>query len=92
MFYSNLLAVEIDEKKTCQQRHYFWGERQKSLEKKLGYEFIRVNTSKCYDKYYEVGRIPTFISKFKDRQLNKLNKKLKELEDKIKKLTGQITQ
>ena len=29
---------------------------------------------------------------FKDRQLKKLNKKLKELEDKIEKLTGQTTQ
>ena len=34
----------------------------------------------------------TFIGKFKDRQLKKLNKILKELEDKIEKLTGQITQ
>ena len=30
--------------------------------------------------------------KFKDRQLKKLNKKLKELEDKIEKLTGQTTE
>ena len=34
----------------------------------------------------------TFISKFKERQLKKLNKKLKELEYKIKKLTCQTTQ
>ena len=34
----------------------------------------------------------TFIGKFKDRQLKKLNKILKELEDKIERLTGQITQ
>ena len=34
----------------------------------------------------------TFIGKFKDRQLKKLNKILKELEEKIEKLTGQITQ
>ena len=34
----------------------------------------------------------TFIGKFKDRQSKKLNKILKELEDKIEKLTGQITQ
>ena len=34
----------------------------------------------------------TFISKFRDRQLKKLNKKLKDLEGKIEKLTGQITQ
>ena len=30
--------------------------------------------------------------KFKDRQLKKLNKKLKELEDKLEKLTGQTTE
>ena len=41
---------------------------------------------------YEASRIQTFISKFKGRQLKKLNKKFKELEDKIGKLTGQTTQ
>ena len=45
-----------------------------------------------YDADYEASRIQTFISKFKDRQLKKLNKKLKELEEKIEKLTGQTTQ
>ena len=64
----------------------------RSTKKKLGCRFIRINTSKeGYDADYEAGRIQTFISKFKDRQL-KLNKKLKELEDKMEKLTGQITQ
>ena len=33
-----------------------------------------------------------FISKFKNKQLKKLNKKLKEPEDKIEKLTGKTTQ
>ena len=33
-----------------------------------------------------------FFSIFKDKQFKKLRKKLKELEDKIKKLTSQITQ
>ena len=41
---------------------------------------------------YEASRIEIFISKSKDRQLKKLNKKLKELEDKIEKLTCQTTQ
>ena len=59
---------------------------------RLGCKFIRINTSKRYDEHYEVGRMQTFIGKFKDRQLKKLNKILKELEDKIEKLTGQITQ
>ena len=65
----------------------------KHSKKKLGCKFIRINTSKeGYDTDYEASRIQTFISKFKDSQLKKLNKKLKELEDKIEKLTGQITQ
>ena len=68
--------------------------------KKLNCEFIRINTSKRYDKNYEIGRIETFISKYKDRQLKKLEKesseKTKELQYKIKELklqlTSQITQ
>ena len=59
----------------------FEGKRQKALEKnlleKFGYEFIRNNTSKRYDKDYEIGRIQTFISQFKDRQIKQLNKNLK---------------
>ena len=54
--------------------------------------FIRIHTSKCYNEDYKIGWIQTFISKYKDRQLKKLNKKLKELEDKIEKLTGRTTQ
>ena len=44
------------------------------------------------DADHEASRIQTFISKFKDRQSKKLNKKLKELENEIEKLTGQINQ
>ena len=67
--------------------------RQKALEKKLGCKSIRINTSKeGYDANCEASRIQTFISKFKERQLKKLNKKSKELEDKIEKLTCQTTQ
>ena len=40
-------------------------------------------SKKGSDADYEASRIPTFSSKFKHRQLKKLNKKLKELEDKI---------
>ena len=58
---------------------------------------VRINTSKRYDEDYEIRRIQTFISKFKNRQLKKLekklNKKTKELEDEIKKTkTSQTTQ
>ena len=88
-----LLAVEIDEKVHTGRDLIFEEKRQKSLEKKLGCKFIRINTSReGYDADYEVNRIQTFFSKFKDRQLKKLNKKLKELKDKTEKLTGQITQ
>ena len=56
---------------------YFEEKRQKALEEKLGWKFIRTNTSKVgYDSDYEASRIQRFISKFKDRQLKKINKKL----------------
>ena len=44
-----------------------------------------------YDADYEANRIQTFISKSKDRQLKKSNKKFKKLEDKIETLTGETT-
>ena len=66
--------------------------RQEALEKKLGCKFIGINTTKeGYDVDYEASREQTFISKFKDRKLKRVNKELKELEDKIEKLTGQVT-
>ena len=79
-------------KKTCLQRPYFEEKRQKALEKKLGCKFIRNDTGKRYDDDYEIGKIQTFISKFKDKKLKKLHKNLNQLEDKIEKLPVQITQ
>ena len=71
----------------------FDGKRQEALKKTLVCKFIRINTNKeGYDSDFQASRIQTFISKLKDRQLKKLSKKLKELEDKIEKLVGQITQ
>ena len=74
---------------------YFLGEKTKALEKKLGYEFTRINTTKRYDEDYEIGRIQTFITKFKKKQLKKSkkesNKKIKELEDETKKLKLKLT-
>ena len=62
--------------------------KQEALEKKIFCKFIRINTSNC-DKDYEIGRIQTFISKFKNRQSKELekesNKKVKKVEDEIKK-------
>ena len=61
--------------------------------KKLDCKSIKINTSKeVYDANYKASKIQTFISKYKDRQLAKLYQKLKELEEKIKKLTNQMTQ
>ena len=88
-----LLSVEIDEKGHTDRDLIFEEKRQKAPEKKLGGKFIRINTSKeGYGPDYEASTIQTFISKFKDRQLKRLSKKLKELEEKIEKLTGQIAQ
>ena len=77
-FTEYLLAVEIDEKNHTDRDLIFEENRQKSLEKKLACKFVRINTSKeGYDADYEARTIQTFISKFKDRQLKKLHKKLK---------------
>ena len=90
-FTEYFLAVEIDEQNHEGRELIFEKKRQEVLEKKFGCKFIRINTSDAergYDTDYEVSKIQTFISKFKDRQLKKLekesNKKIKELEDEIK--------
>ena len=49
--------------------------------KKLGCKFIRINTSDAergYDTDYEVSKIQIFISKFKDKQLKKIRKRIKQ--------------
>ena len=49
--------------------------KDKKHEKKLDCKFFRINTSKKgYDANYEICRMQTFISKFKNRQLKKLEK------------------
>ena len=56
--------------------------RQEAFEKKFGCIFISINTSdtkRGYDTNNEVSKIQTYISNFKD-------KKIKQLEDKIKEL------
>ena len=45
-FTEYLLAVEIDEKDHTERDIIFEEKRQKAIEKKLGCEFIRINTSK----------------------------------------------
>ena len=62
------LAVEIDEKGHTDRDIVFEEKRQKALGKKLGYKFIRTNTSNTkndYDLDYEVGK-------------NKLSSKIKK--------------
>ena len=49
--------------------------------KKLDCKFI--NTSKENYVDYEIGRIQTFISKFKNKKLRELEKENKELKEKI---------
>ena len=78
------ISVEISSrnwwKRTYWQRYYFWIKKTRSTRKKLGCKFIRINTSNPKNGYYfdyEVGNIEAFIDEFK-------NKKIKELEDKIK--------
>ena len=47
--------------------------------KKLGCKFIITNTSKIgYDAGYGASKMQIFIGKFKDRQLKKLQKKIKK--------------
>ena len=81
-------AVEIDEKGHTDRGLSFEEKRQKAL-KKLNCEFVRINTSKGnYDGDYEASRIQAFIIKFKDKENEN---KIKELEDKPKKLKLQLT-
>ena len=82
--------MKVDEKGHINRDLTFERKRQEALEKKLGCKFIRINTSKeGYNADYEASRVQTFISNFKSRELKKIekesNKKIKELEDKIKK-------
>ena len=86
-FNEYLLAIESKERTHVDRDLIFEEKRQEALEKKLGCKFIRINTSKeAYDADYEVSRIQTFIGKFRERQLKQSNKKIKEPEDKIKKI------
>ena len=81
-------------KRTYWQRFYFWGKKTKSTRKKLGCDFITINTSNAkngYDVDYEVGNIEAFIDEFKNkknctRKKKVLENKNKEQENKIKEI------
>ena len=93
-FTEHFLAAEIDERNHENRELIFERKEQEALEKKLGCKFIRINTSnakKGYDTDYEVSKIQTFISKFKEKKIKEKENKIKELEDEIKKLKLQLT-
>ena len=59
-FSEQFVATEIDEKGHTDRDIIFEEKRQKSLEKKLGCKFFRINTSNAengYDLNYEVGNV-----------------------------------
>ena len=79
------LAVEIDEKGHTDRDFIFEEKRQKTLEKKLGCKFIRINSSNVkngYDLDYEVGNIETFIDEFKNKEIKELEKEIREMRKK----------
>ena len=69
------LAVEIDEKGHTDRDIIFEERRQKALEKKLVYKFIRINAKNGYDLDYEVRNVQAFIDEFKNKKIKKLEKK-----------------
>ena len=79
-FREHLLAVEIDEKGDTDRDCTFEEKRQEALEKKLGFKFIRINTSNAEngnDLDNEVGNVQAFIDEFKNKNIKKLEKKNK---------------
>ena len=73
-------------KRTYWQRHYFWRKKTKSIRKKLGCKFIRINTSNAkngYDLDYEVRNVQAFIDEFKDKK-NKRKRNEREIRKTIK--------
>ena len=78
-------------KRTYWQRHYFWRKKTRSIRKKLGCKFIRINTSNAkngYDLDYEVGNVQAFIDEFKNKKIRKIEKQLikkKEMREKLEK-------
>ena len=71
------------------QRHYFWKKKTKSIRKKLGCKFIRINTSNAkngYDLDYKIGNVQAFIGEFKNNKIKVLGEQLikeKEMREKL---------
>ena len=53
-------------------------------------ELIQVMQKKGYNTDYEVSKIQTFISKFKEKKVKEKEDKIKELEDEMKKIKTSI--
>ena len=73
------LAVEIDEKGHSDRDIIFEKKKTKSIRKKLGCKFIRINTSNAkngYDLDYEVGSAQAFIDELRNKKIKKLEKKI----------------
>ena len=88
-----LLAVEIDEKGHTDRDSIFEEKRQEALEKKLGCEFIRINTSNAendYDLDYEVNGTEAFIDEFQNKKIKEVKDENKELKDKNKELEEKL--
>ena len=78
------LAVEVGEKEHNDRDLIFQKKRKKALEKNLDCKFIRTNPSKeSHDVFYEIVRIQTFISEFKNTKIKELEEEIKELKAKI---------
>ena len=80
------LAVDIDGKGEDKDL-IFELKRQKALEEKLNFKFIKINTGNDLD--YEISYLQKFIDDFKDKKIKKLEDKLEE-RDKIKELEDEI--
>ena len=80
------LAVDIDGKGEDKDL-IFELKRQKALEEKLNFKFIKINTGNDLD--YEISYLQKFIDDFKDKKIKKLEDKLEE-RDKIKELGDEI--
>ena len=91
------LAVEIDEKGHTDRDFIFEEKRQKALEKKLGFIFIRINTTnlkKGCDLDYKIGNIEAFIDELKNKKIKKLEKEIREMRNeklKNKKFNKQLS-
>ena len=85
-----LLAIEIDEKTHVDRDLIFEEKRQKALEKKLVVNLLKLIRASVMMKIMKLMEYEHISVNSKTDK--KINKKIKELENKIEKLTGQITQ